>query len=134
MGQIKLCHHPPQSTSTYHQPEYIHHHPIPSTTNHHQPKYIHHHPLPPTTIHHHPQPAKIYPPLPATSQKMDHHPTKVEVYSYISSFWQCFNSFFFFKIQYSFPWRRFCVTNFWSVCFPNSKFVLHSEAATKGVL
>ena len=37
-----------------------------------------------------------------------------------------FNSFFFFELQYSFPWRRFCVIKFWSVRFSNSKFLLHS--------
>ena len=87
-----------------------------STTTHHQPKYI----------HHHPPPAKIYPPLPTISQKMDHHPAKAKIYSYITSFRHCFNSFFFFEMQYSFPWRRFCVIKFWSVRFSNSKFLLHS--------
>ena len=45
---------------------------------------------PPTTIHHHPQPhtttrylsptAKIYPPTPTTTQKMDHYPAKVKIF------------------------------------------------------
>ena len=61
-----------------------HHDPPPSTTTHHQPKYV----------HHHPPPAKIYPPLPTISQKMDHHPAKAKMYSYITSFRHCFNSFF----------------------------------------
>ena len=100
-GRIRLnCatthHNPPRSTTT-------HHHPPPSTTFHRQPKYI----------YHHQPPATIYPPLPIISQKMDHHPAKVKMYSYITSFRHCFNSFFFFQMQYSFPWRRFCVIKFW---------------------
>ena len=93
-----------------------HHDSPPPTTIHHQPKYIHH--LPP--------PAKIYPPLSTISQKMDHQPAKAEIYWYITSFRHCFNSFFFFEMQYSFPWWRFCVIKFWSVRFSNSKFLLHS--------
>ena len=93
-----------------------HHHPPPSTTTHHHPKYV----------HHYPPPAKIYPPLPTISQKMDHHPTKAKIYWYITSFRHCFNSFFFFEIQYFFPWWRFCLIKFWSVSFSNSKFLLHS--------
>ena len=57
---------------------------------------------------------------------MDHHPAKVKIYSYITSLRHCFNSFFFFEMQYSFPWRRFCVIKFWSVRFSNSKFLLQS--------
>ena len=123
----------PPPTTIHHQPKYIHHHPpppttsqnvsttthhdpLPFTTTHHQPKYIH---------HHYPRPAKKYPPPPTTTQKMDHHPTKSKIYSYITSFWLCFSKFFFFKIQYFFPWRRFWVIKFWSVCFSNSKFLLH---------
>ena len=56
---------------------------------------------------------------------MDHHSVKAKIYSYITSFWHCFNSFFFYKMQYSFPWRRFCVIKLWSVCFSNSKFLRH---------
>ena len=93
-----------------------HHDPPPSTTTHHQPKYVHHHP--PT--------AKIYPRLLTISQKMDHHPTKAKIYWYITSFRHCINSFFFFEMQFSFPWWRFCVIKFWSVRFSNSKFLLHS--------
>ena len=89
-------------------------------TTHHQPKYI----------HHHPPPAKIYPPLPTISQKMDHHPAKAKIYWYITSFRHCFNSFFFFEMQYSFPWRRFCVIKFWTVRFSNSRFLLHSVLFT----
>ena len=95
-----------------------------------------HHPARPTIIHHHPPPAKIYPPppttnqidppLPTTFQKMDHHPAKTKIYSYITSFWDCFNNIFFFEMQYSFPWGRFCVIKFWSVRFSNSKLLLHS--------
>ena len=60
-----------------------HHHPPsakiyspPSTITHHQPKYIHHHP-PLATIH---------PPPPTTTQKMDYHPAKAKIYSYIAPF------------------------------------------------
>ena len=109
MGQTKLWHHPPAPTT-------IHQHPPPAKIC----------PPPPTTTHHHPPPAKIYPPLPTISQKMDHHPAKAKIYSYITSFRHCFNSFFFFEMQYSFPWWRFCVIKFWSVRFSNSKFLLHS--------
>ena len=65
-----------------------------------------------TTTKYHPTPAKIYLPPPTNIQKMDYHPTKTKIYSSITSCWHCFNSFFFFKIQYSFPWRRFCVIKF----------------------
>ena len=109
-------HHPPPPTTIQNISTTTHHDPPPSTTTHHQPKYV----------HHHPPPAKIYPPLPTISQKMDHHPAKAKIYSYITSFRHCFNSFFFFEMQYSFPWRRFCVIKFWSVRFSNSKFLLHS--------
>ena len=99
-----------------------HHHPPPptngqnmSTTTSHEPKCIHH-----------PSPAKIYPLLSTISQKVDHHPTKAKIYSYITSFGHCCNSFFFFKMRYSFLWQRFCVIKFCSVRFWNSKFLLHS--------
>ena len=79
------------STTTHHQPKYRYHHPPPAkiyppppTTTHHQTKYIHHHPPPPTT-----------------TQKEDHHPAKGKIYSNITSFWHCFNSFFFFEIRYT---------------------------------
>ena len=105
LGETKLCHQPPRpttsqsmSTSTHHQPKYVHHHPPPSTTTHHQPKYT-------TTTHH-------YLPFPKKWTT--------------TSFRHCFNSFFFFEMQYSFPWWRFCVIKFWSVRFSNSKFLLHS--------
>ena len=111
--------HPPPSTTTHQQPKYVHHQP-PSTSTHHQPKYI----------NHHPPPSKTYPPLPTISQKMDRQPAKVKVYSYMTSFRHCFNSLFFFEMQYSFPWRRFCVIKFWSVRFSNSKFLLHSVLFT----
>ena len=75
-----------------------------------------------TTTYHHRPPTKIHSPLPTISQKMDHHPAKAKIYSYR----HCFNSFFFFLMQYSFPWRRFCGIKFWSVRFSNSKFLLHS--------
>ena len=97
----------PRPTTTDHQPKYVHHHPSPpttsqnmSTTIHHQSKYIHHHPAP----------AKIYPPLPTISQKMDRHPAKAKIYSYITSFRHCFNSSFFFEIPFrdgGFVWLSF---------------------------
>ena len=95
-------------------PTTTHHHSPPSITTHRQPIYI----------HDHPPPAKIYPPPHTTSQKIDHHPAKAKIYSYITSFWHCFNSFFSIEMQYCFPWRRFCVTRFWSVRFSSSKFLL----------
>ena len=58
-------------------------------------KLCHHPPRP--TIHHHPLPAKIHPPLPTTSQKMDHHPAKAKIYSYVTSFWHYFKQFFFLR-------------------------------------
>ena len=95
-----------------------------------------HHPPAPTTIHQHPPPAKICPPPPTTSQNIStttyHFPKNgppprksQNIFIYIP-FRHCFNSFFFFEMQYSFPWRRFCVIKFWSVRFSNSKFLLHS--------
>ena len=111
-------------------PTTTHHDPPLSTTTHHQPKYVHHHPPPPTTsqkyFHNHAPPAKMYLPLTTISQKMDHHPAIIKIYSYITSFRHCFNSFIFFEMQYSFPWRRFCVIKFLSVCFSNFNFLLHS--------
>ena len=81
----------------------------PPTTTHHQPKYICHHPPPTTTSHHHPKNG-----LP---------PSKSQSIFIYSSFWYCFNSFFFFQMQYSFPWWRLCVIKFWSIRFSNSKFL-----------
>ena len=95
-------------------------------------KLCHHPPRP--TIHHHPLPVKIHPPLPTTSQKMDHHSAKAKIYSYVTSFWHYFNSFFFFEMQYCFPWRRFCLKIFDKFAFQVPNFYLHSEAATGGVL
>ena len=115
----------PPSTITHHQPKYIHHNPT-------QPTIIHHHQPPPNTIqnistttHHHPPAAKVYPPETTNTPKMDHYTEKAIIYSYITWFWHCFGSFFYFKIQLPFPWRRFCVINSWSVCFLNSKFISH---------
>ena len=119
-------HHPPTSTTTHHQPKYIqnhpttHHHSQSSTTTRYQPEYIPHHPPLPitsqnisTTTHNQPKNG----PPPSKSQNMF-------IYS-ITSFWHCFNSFFFYEMQCSFPWWRFCVKKFWSVCFTSSKFLLH---------
>ena len=112
-----------------------------ATTHHHPPpaKIC---PLPLTTsqnistaTHHHLPPAKIYPPPPTTSQYISttaYHfpkngppPRKSQNILIYNLFRYCFNSFFFFEMQYSFPWR-FCVIKFWSVRFSNSKFSLHS--------
>ena len=105
-------HDPPRPTTTHHHPKYVHHHPLPITTIHHHPQPAKICPRPPTIIHHHHRPAKIYPPLPTISQKIDRHPAKAKIYSYIASFRHCFNSSFFFEMQYSFAWRRFCVITF----------------------
>ena len=97
--------------TTYHDPP-------PSTTTYHQPKYIYHHPPPPTnsqnistTTHHYP----LNGAPPSKNQN-------IFIYNLLLTL---FNSFFFYEMQYSFPWRRFCVMKFWSVSFSNSKFVLH---------
>ena len=119
---------PSAPTSTYQHPPPAKMYPPQPTTIHHLPKYIPHHPLPTTTSQNIsitiPRLAKIYPPLPTASQKVDHHPAKAKRYSYIASFWHCFNSFFFFEMQYSFQWRRFCVIKFWSIYFSNHNFLL----------
>ena len=91
------------------RPTNIHHHPPPAKI----------YPSPPTTsqnisttTHYHPPPAKICPPPLTTSQnistttqhfkKMDHHPAKVKIYSYITCSWHCFNSFFSSKCNIAF--------------------------------
>ena len=116
MGWVNYAttHHPPSSTTTHHQPKYIHH-PPPTTTSQNIS----------TTTHHYWPPAKIHLPPPTTTQKIDHHPAKAKVYSYVTSFCHCFNSFFFFEMQYFFLWWRFFVIKFWSVCFSNLRFLLH---------
>ena len=92
---------------------------------------------PPTTTHHHPPPSKIYPPPSTTTHyqpKYIHHylpfPKKWNTTppkpKHIACFRHCFNSFFFFEMQYSFLWQRFCVIKFWSVRSSNSKFPLYS--------
>ena len=56
---------------------------MPPTTN------IHHHPPNQnmfTTIHPPPTTSQIYPPPPTTTQKMDYHPAKAKIYSYIAPF------------------------------------------------
>ena len=115
LDYTKLCHHPPRLTTIdHHQPppttsqslsNTTHHHPPPCTNTHHKPKYVCHHTPPP--------------------KKWTTTPVKAKIYSYITSFWHCVNIFFFYEMQYFFPWRRFCVINFWSVFFSNSKFQLH---------
>ena len=69
-GSTKLCHNPPRPTTIHHDPPpstTTHHHPAPSstsqnisTTTHHQPKYIHHYLPFPKKMDHHPAKAKIY--------------------------------------------------------------------------
>ena len=98
-------------TTIHHQPKYIHHQPPPTTTTHQQPKYIHHHSPPPT----------IHPPLPTTTQKMDYHPAKAKIYSYIAPFDIVLTVSFSSKSKP--PWWRFCVIKFWSARFSNSKNV-----------
>ena len=100
LGQTKLFHNPLRPPTIHDHPPPSKIYPLPpttsqnmSTTTHHQQKYI----------HHHPPSVKIYPPLPTISQKMDHHPPKTKIHSYINSFRHCFNSFFFFERKYSFP-------------------------------
>ena len=106
---------PPLTTTTTSQniSTTTHHHPPPSTTTENIS----------TATHHHAPPAKTYLPPHTTNQKMDHHSGKDT--QYIASFWHCFNSFFFYKMQYSSPWRRFGLIKVWSVCFSNSKFLLY---------
>ena len=99
-------------------PTKTHHHPPPPTTSQNISTTTHCQPPPFTATHHHKPPAKIYPPLPTTSQRTNHHPAKGRICSYITSFWHFFNSFFFFEMQYSFLWRKFCVIKF----FKFSKF------------
>ena len=107
-----------------------HHHPPPPSTSqniftiHHQPPPVKIYPPPPTTHHYWP-PAKIHPPPPTSTQKIDNHPAKAKVYSHVTFFCHCFNSFFFFEMQYFFLWWRFFVIKFWSVCFSNLRFPLH---------
>ena len=96
-------------------PTTIHHDPPPSTTTHHQPKYIHYYP---------PQ-AKIHPPLPNTSQKVDHHPARQSQNMFIyNRLLALLKQFLFLWNAIFFPWRRFCLTKFWSVRFSSFKFLL----------
>ena len=74
-----------------------------------------------TTTYHHRPPTKIHPPIPTISQKWTTTPQKPK-YIHVD----IALSFFFFQMQYSFPWRRFCGIKFWSVRFSKSKFLLHS--------
>ena len=115
LNYVNTHHDPPPSTTTHHNPKYIHHQPPPAkicppprTTSHNIPTITH---LQPKYIHHH---------LPFP--KMDHHPAKAK----ITSFRHCFNSFFIFEVQYTFPWRTFCVIKFWSV----SKFQISTTFST----
>ena len=121
MSQTKLCHHSPRPTTTHHHtPPSTTSQNISTTTHHHSPSAKRDPPLP-TTTHRHPlPPLTTGQNISTTTQKMDHHPVKAKIYSCITSFWYCFNSFFFFEMQYYFPWRRLRVTKFW-----NSKFLLY---------
>ena len=58
--------------------------------------------------------------------KMGYHLLKTKIYSYITSFWH-FNSFFFCKMHYSFPWRRSCMLSFDQFVFQIQYFydILH---------
>ena len=66
-----------------------------------------------TTTHHHPSPAKIYPPPPTTNQNIStttYHfpkngppPHKIQNLFIYNLLRHCFNSSFFFEMQYSFP-------------------------------
>ena len=104
-----MIHHDlPPSTTTHHQQKYVHHHQPPTTTTHHQPKYMHHHPLPHTTSQNTSPTTYYFPkngPPPRKSQN-------IFIYNLLLA------------LQYCFPWRRFCVTKFWSVRFSSSKFLL----------
>ena len=71
------------------------------------PTTIHHQPVLPTTslnistaTYHYPPPAKIYPPQPTTTQKMNHHPAKAKLYPCITSFW------FLILLKYDSPLRN----------------------------
>ena len=114
-----------------------------ATTHHNPPRRttIHPHPPPPTTsqnisttTHYHPPPAKIHPPLPTISQKMDHHPAKAKICSYITSFWHCINSFFPSKCNIAFRDGDFVWQSFDQFVLQVPNFYLHSETATRGVL
>ena len=101
--------------------------PPPTTIHHHQPKYIHHHPSPPitsqnisTTTH---QPATIHPPPPATTQKMDCHPAKAKIYSYIAPFDIVLTVSFSSKCNI-YVMEILCDKVF-ITSFSNSKFLLH---------
>ena len=96
-------------------------------TTHHQPKYIHHHPSPPitsqnksTTTH---QPATIHPPLPATTQKMDCHPAKAKIYSYIAPF--DIVSTVSFSSKCNIYVMEILCDKVFITSFSNSKFLLH---------
>ena len=101
----------------------------------------HHDPPWPTTIHYHPPPAKIHSPSPTTNHQpkyMHHHRLPHTTSQNTSTNTYCFlkngpprrksqNKFiynFLLALQCCFPWRRFCVTKFWSVRFSSSKFLL----------
>ena len=83
---------PPPTTTTHNHPPPFKIYSPPTTTHHHS-KYINHHPPSP----------KTYPALPTISQKMDQHLAKAKICLYVTSYRHCFNSFFFFEMQYSLP-------------------------------
>ena len=109
----------PSPNTTHHywlSPATTHNHPPLFTTTQNNPKVL-------TTIYHNPPSVKI-------CTTTHHHPknepppAKSKISSYISTFWHCFESFFFFKTQNSYTWRRFCMINFWLVGLSNSKTLL----------
>ena len=79
--------HPTPSTTIHHHPKPAKISLAPPTTTHYQPKYIHHHPPPPTTSQN----------ISTTTHNINHHSAKAKICSYITSFWHCFNRFFFFE-------------------------------------
>ena len=103
---------PPPTTTTHNHPPPFKIYSPPTTTHHHpqQPTTSQIYPPPPTTTHHHskyinhhPPSPKTYPALPTISQKMDQHLAKAKICLYVTSYRHCFNSFFFFEMQYSLP-------------------------------
>ena len=83
------------------------HHPPPPTTSQNISTTTHHNPPPPANTHQHPPSAKIYPAPPTTTATTTHFhqknglpPSKSQNIFTYCSFWHCFNSFFFFEMQY----------------------------------
>ena len=49
------------------------------------------------TTHHYPPPSTTSQNIYTTTHKMNHHSAKAKIYPYITSFWNCFNRFFYFE-------------------------------------